>query len=239
MKIGLITDVHSNLTALDAVLARMADCSAILCAGDIIGIGPHPEAVVQRLMRLPNLTAVTGNHDRYLLEGMPDSVPNDEGMGESEMDMHRWEHSCLSAASAAFLRTLPCRADISAGGLRIALMHYCMDERRRYVSFTPAPADEDLARMFAGEDADIIVYGHDHAPCIRHANGRWYVNPGALGCPGAERHIARAAVLTLSGGSASVEALSVPYDAAQPVSDIRALTHAARDEVLKYFYGIG
>lgn len=104
MKIGVITDIHNNLPALEAVLPLLSGCETIVCCGDVIGIGPHPEQVVRRLMRVPNLIAVRGNHDRYLLEGMSDA----ECMGADEMAMHRWEHARLSAESVAFLRRCHC-----------------------------------------------------------------------------------------------------------------------------------
>lgn len=238
MKIGVITDIHNNLPALNAVLACMGDCDAILCCGDVIGIGPHPDEVVQRLMQLPHLTAVRGNHDRYLLEGMPSSVPNDEGMGEGEMGMHRWEHARLSDSSAAFLRTLPLRADLELGGLRISIMHYCMDEADRYVSFTPAPSPDDLLRMFAGEAANVILYGHDHAPCVQRVGGRLFVNAGSLGCPARDINIARAGILAIDSGKADFTPLRVEYDAAQVVADIDRHAYPDYQPVKQFFYGV-
>lgn len=47
-------------------------------------------------MSIPNLVAVRGNHEKYLLEGMPSQYPNDEGMGYEEMEYRKWEHSRLS-----------------------------------------------------------------------------------------------------------------------------------------------
>ena len=150
MKIGIFADVHNNAVALEAALRALEDegCEVLACAGDIIGIGPWPEETVQRLMRIPNLIAVRGNHERYLLEGMPAKCPNDEGMDEAEMAYHRWEHSRLSAASVAFLRALPDRADLEAHGRRIAVMHYGMDSDRRFGPFTPHPDEDDLCRLF-------------------------------------------------------------------------------------------
>ncbi|NLG25259.1 MAG: metallophosphoesterase family protein, partial [Clostridiales bacterium] len=163
MRVGVITDVHNNAAALDVALGalRRAGCGRILCCGDIIGIGPRPEETVRRLARLPGLVAVRGNHERYLLEGMPDAVPNDQGMGRDEMEHHRWEHSRLSAQSISFLRALPCRADIELGGLRVAVMHYAMSGGR-YLDLAPQPGPDDCRRMFAEVDADVVLYGHDH-----------------------------------------------------------------------------
>lgn len=238
MKIGVITDIHNNLPALEAVLAQLTDCDRVICCGDIIGIGPHPEEVVQRLMRVPNLTAVRGNHDRYLLEGMPVSIPNAEGMGEGEMGMHRWEHARLSAESVAFLRTLPYRADIESDGLRISVMHYCMDVDSRYVNFTRDPSPADLERMFTRETADIILYGHDHAPCVQRIGNRLYVNAGSLGCPAQDGSIARGGILTIENGHAEFAPLRIEYDSASVVADIDRFAYPDFAAVKYYFFGL-
>lgn len=104
MKLGIITDIHNNLIALKAVLERFRQmqCDKIICCGDIIGIGPYPEETVQFIMQIPNLIAVQGNHERYLLEGMPKIYPNKEHMRYEEMKHHKWEHNLLSKKSLHF-----------------------------------------------------------------------------------------------------------------------------------------
>ena len=237
MKLGIISDIHSNLPALEAVLSHMQDCDGIICCGDVIGIGPFPEETVRRVAALDNLTCVLGNHDRYLTEGMPDTVPNDEHMDSGEMAMHRWEHARLSAASTAFLRSLPHRAELVPDGVRICALHYCMDAQRRYTNYTPSPTPDDLDRMFAGESADVILYGHDHAPCVQRSGRRLYVNPGSLGCPGRDRTIARAGILTLADGRADFTPLRVAYDSAAVVDAIHALEYPEHDVIAQIFYG--
>lgn len=238
MKIGIITDIHNNLPALEAVLETFSDCDQIVCCGDVIGIGPYPEETVQRLMRVPSLLSVRGNHDRYLLEGMPSEVPNDEHMELSEMGMHRWEHARLSAESVAFLRAMPLQAEFEADGLRVAVQHYCMDEHNAYVHYTPNPTSADLDRMFADVSADVILYGHDHAPSVRRTDRALYVNCGSLGCPGRERNVARAGILEIRDGRAEFAPLAVRYDAARAVAEIDRLRYPSADEIKLYFFGI-
>ena len=128
-RMGIITDIHNNITALEAVISRLKQmgCDKIICCGDIIGIGPCPEETVQFMMSLPDLIAVRGNHEKYLLEGMPKEYPNEEGMDYPEMEHHKWEHGLLSAESVSFLRSLPYRVDFSCEGLSISVMHWDMD----------------------------------------------------------------------------------------------------------------
>lgn len=74
MRLGIITDIHSNKQALKAVLEKFDEINIdkIICCGDIIGIGPNPEEVTQMLMeRKDILIAVRGNHEKYLIDGLP------------------------------------------------------------------------------------------------------------------------------------------------------------------------
>ena len=118
MKIGVITDIHSNLPALKAVMERLdeLDCDQIICFVNIIGIGPYPEETVRFVMNITNLIAVRGNHEKYLLEGMPSEYPNEERMSVEEMKHDKWEHSLLSPSSVDFLKSMPYRIDTVCEG---------------------------------------------------------------------------------------------------------------------------
>ena len=107
MKIGIITDIHNNVVALEAVLEKFKaeKCDGVICCGDIIGIGPYPEETVSALIEIPNmLVCVKGNHERYLIEGMPSEIPNSENMGMAEMEHHKWEHGLLSSRSKDYIK---------------------------------------------------------------------------------------------------------------------------------------
>ena len=239
MRYGIITDIHNNVTALRAVLKQLGqmNCGRIICCGDMIGIGPEPEETVREMMRIPGLIAVRGNHENYLLEGMPTDFPNEENMGFGEMEHHRWEHGLLSEESAAFLRSLPKRIDFISGGLSISVMHSCLDENGHYSQSRRNPTEQDLTAMFADVESDIIIYGHDHARNICRG-GKFYINVGSLGCPSREHNIARAGILDIENGMAAVEAIDVAYDAAEVVRRINELDYPDAENIKKYFYGL-
>ena len=156
MRYGIITDIHNNVTALRAVLDRLQQkhCDRIICCGDIIGIGPCPEETVQEMMRIPGLISVRGNHENYLLEGMPAEYPNEENMSYGEMEHHKWEHGLLSAESVAFLRSMPYRIDFESEGMTVSVMHSCMDREGHFSGSKRNPDSNDLAAMFAGVNSD-------------------------------------------------------------------------------------
>jgi len=238
MVFGVITDIHNNVAALRAVLDRLQQvpCDRIICGGDIIGIGPSPEETVREMMHIPGLISVRGNHEKYLLEGMPAEYPNEEDMSYGEMEHHKWEHRLLSAGSVAFLRSLPYRIDFACEGMTVSVLHSCMDREGHFTGSRRDPDSSDLLAMFAGVDSDIIVYGHDHARNICKSD-KLYINVGSLGCPSWDRNIARAGVLKIEKGNATIEPVDVPYDADEVVSQIEALDYPDADNIVKYFYG--
>ena len=235
MKIGIITDIHNNIVALQSVMAKLneAGCDRILCCGDILGIGPCPEETVSYVRAIPNLLSVSGNHEDYLLAGMDRA----RHLGEGEKDHHHWEHAQLSEESIAFLKGLPKRLDLHYEGFRIALLHFVMDEEGHYIRYKKNPSPEDLKEMFCDVDADIILYGHDHARTICKAD-KFYINVGSLGCPIPDGNIARAGILTLENGRAEVEPLDIPYDVDSVLALIDELDYPDAEVVKKYFYGV-
>lgn len=237
MKYGIITDIHNNVTALRAVLNQLyqMNCGRIICCGDLIGIGPDPEETVQEMIRVPGLICVRGNHESYLLDGMPAEYPNEENMSFGEMEHHRWEHRLLSGESIAFLSGLPKRIDFVYGGLRISVMHSCIDPNGHYSKAVKNPAENDLLKMFADVNSDIIIYGHDHTPNICKGD-KLYINPGSLGCPSKEHNVARAGVLSIENGKAAIELIEVIYDVEQVIRKIDKLNYPDAEIIKKYFF---
>ena len=239
MKYGIITDIHNNVTALRAVLKQLdrMNCDRIICCGDIIGIGPDPEETVQEMIRIPGLISVRGNHENYLLEGMPTECPNEENMSFGEMEHHRWEHRLLSEGSVAFLRSLPKRIDFISEGLGISVMHSCIDRNGHYSGSVKNPSENDLSAMFAEVNSDIILYGHDHTRNICRGD-KLYINVGSLGCPSKEHTIARAGVLDVENGKAEITLIDVTYDVGEVIRRIDALKYPDAEFIKKVFYGL-
>ena len=239
MKLGIITDIHNNLTATKAVVQRLQqlECDKIICCGDIIGIGPYPEETVQYMMQISNLIAVRGNHEKYLLDKMPDDYPNEEQMDFGEIEHHKWEHSLLSPESVEFLKKLPYRVDVEYEGYSLSVMHYCMDYEGHYINYKTNPSEEDLKNMFDGINSDIIIYGHDHRRNICKGD-KLYVNVGSLGCPSKDINIARAGVIEIEKRNVEIETIDVKYDVDSVIDAINEIDYPESDNIKKFFYGI-
>lgn len=240
MKFGVITDIHNNYIALKTVVDKLNqfECDKIICCGDIIGIGPYPEETVQYMMQIPNLIAVRGNHEKYLLDGMPAEYPNIENMGLEEMKHHKWEHNLLSAESIAFLKALPYKTDIACEGFNISVMHYIMDidGNYNYSNYKQNPTEQDLTDMFADVKSDIILYGHNHCRNICKGD-KLYINVGSLGCPAQDKNLARLGILKTENGKAEIQPIDLEYDVNSVLDSIDEINYPDAENIKKIFYG--
>lgn len=237
MKFGVITDVHSNLPALETALRffEREGCEEIFCCGDMLGIGPYPEETVSRLRQVQALHAVYGNHDRYLIEGL--SFPWPDGMGDGEAVHHFWEHGLLTEESKAFLRSLSDCLLLEREGRRICLSHYPLTGVGDYMPYCSWPSEKDCSRLFSAmPEADVYLYGHDHTPSFRQGKAL-YLNFGALGTPHRAGDIARCGILSIEAGKIRWEAVSLRYDLSQVTEKIASLRYGDWQLISKVFFG--
>ena len=188
MRIAVLSDIHSNLVALDAVLAAAGQVDGIWQLGDIVGYGPEPDAVIARLREVGAI-GVRGNHDAAACGGSEIDWFNPDARRAME-----WTRASISPESVAWLRTLPDRlsvsgADLVHGSPREPLWEYI-------VSVPVARANLPLLTTPIG------LFGHTHLPMvfveddgaieqIEPANGstfaldgrRALINPGSVGQP--------------------------------------------------------
>jgi predicted phosphodiesterase len=229
MKIAVISDVHGNIAALDAVLADAAARGAdqVVNLGDIVSGGLFPEATADRLMAL-GLPTIRGNHERQLLELAP------ERMGPSD----RHAAACLRPDQLRWIAALPETLWIGAD---VLLVHGAPDSDLTYFLETVTeqglrPATPVEIQHRAGDiNAAVILCGHTHvARVIELDDGRLIINPGSVGLPAYEDDLpyphvvesgsphARYAILSGEKGNWSAELHAVEYDWEQAARDAEA-----------------
>ncbi|MHC1681868.1 MAG: metallophosphoesterase [Clostridiaceae bacterium] len=238
MKIGVITDIHNNVVALEAMLSvfEKKGCNEILCCGDIIGIGPYPEETVQRIMSLPNIKCVLGNHEKYLIEGLKPPYPDEVSEGEAKH--HLWEHGMLSDNSKEFIHGLPYKLEIVREGFKILMLHYSMNDYHDYVNYIEDPSLNDCNKVFSQYDADIIVYGHNHMNSFVQGNGKVYINCGSLGCPHRFSGEAKGGIITIDDGKAEFEMVIAKYDINNVIRKIDSIQYSDFELIKHIFYGV-
>jgi predicted phosphodiesterase len=102
MRILVISDVHANYTALEAVLNAAGAVDETWCLGDMVGYGPDPNAVVEQIREIPNLTCILGNHDMAVIGRIPFEAFN--GDARRTLEYHE---RVLTADNMDYLRSLP------------------------------------------------------------------------------------------------------------------------------------
>ena len=170
-KLGVITDVHADLGALQAALGELDDLGVdqIVCAGDIVDGGDQPEQVIA-LLREREIPCIKGNHDRWAV------MRHDNGEPEHEGDGRKLK---LRSETVAWLSALPTRWDSTIEGVRVAVRHGT--PKSDMDGIYPDAAGSELSRWCEQAEADVLIAGHTHIPIVKHvAGGKLVVNPGAL-----------------------------------------------------------
>lgn len=222
MRYALISDIHANLPALDAVLADIdarGDVDAIHHLGDLVGYAPWPNDVVARL-RDREITGVAGNYDStvatdYKHCGCRYEDPRQEALSH---ESYAWTREHVSLETKRFLGALPFRIDLRplgghVSGPTVRLLHGNQVLNTVYV--TEDRSDEFLAKMGEAAGAmrgDIVAFGHTHKPWQREIDGVLYINTGSVGRP--KDGDARAGYVWLEVGAPGtrVEFRRVEYD---------------------------
>jgi len=203
MRLALISDVHGNLPALEAVLEDIdalgdGGVDAVACAGDVVGYGPWPSECVERVREACSVV-VQGNHDR--------TVQTPAEYSHNEMAMRGLEHAKreLDDEQREWLAELPPRTTVGRGRVRLVHSHPDPDQLGRYVQ----PSEFTGLRPYL-DDYDALVLGHTHLQHEAPVDGRLVVNPGSVGQPRDRDPDAAYAVLDVD--DASVDLHRVEYD---------------------------
>lgn len=149
---AVIADIHSNLPALEAVLAHAGEVDGWLCAGDLVGYGPHPEACVARLRGIG--PTVVGNHDL----GSVGEI-GIERFNRDARAANTWTAQVMSEEAAAYLSGLPMSLELSGD---VLLVHGSPTNPIWEYVLTDEQALENLTAM----RARVCFHGHSHVPAV-------------------------------------------------------------------------
>ena len=231
MRYALISDIHANLPALDAVLADIATRGAAAThhLGDLVGYSSSPNEVVERL-RAEGISGVAGNYDSTVALAHKHCGCRSENARQEELAhiSFAWTLSHTSNASKTVLGALPFRLDLKplgghVAGPTVTLVHATPTSNLVYVTedrtcgFLAKMADS--AGLKAG---DVICFGHTHQPWHRTVGGVHFVNTGSVGRPKDGDARAGYVVLDAGAGDVQVEFVRVEYDMAAATAGVRA-----------------
>jgi len=222
MRYALISDVHANLEALDAVLADVearGDVDAIYHLGDLVGYSSHPNEVVARL-RARAVAGVAGNYDSTVATDYAHCGCRSESPRQEELAHVSYEYTrgAVTPETKRFLGGLPFSLDLRplgghAAGPRLVLVHGTPTLNTLY--WTEDRPDDFCRKMAARVGlaaGDVIAFGHTHKPWHRVVDGVHFVNTGSVGRPKDGDWRAGYALVDLGGGEPRVEQVRVAYD---------------------------
>ena len=232
MRYALISDIHANLEALDAVLAHIdarGDRDTIYHLGDLVGYSSNSNAVIDRL-RSRAIAGVAGNYDStvatdYKHCGCKSESPQQEALAHISYEYTR---SVVTSDNKRYLGALPFLIDVRpngghATGPRLVLVHGTPTLNTLY--FTADRTDDFCRKMAAtvGLGAgDVLAFGHTHKPWHRIVDDVHFINTGSVGRPKDGDWRAGYVCLDLGSGDARIEFVRVPYDVESTVAGIRA-----------------
>ena len=234
-KIGIITDVHGNAPALRAVLADLAredDVDCVYGAGDLIGIGPDTNEVLDLLFSLKAFSSVAGNHEDCILALVAGNPP---GSPPGVEEHHQWVADSLDRRFLPQLEALPRVLAPRHGDRELFIAHYHLDAEQKLLPIDPEPTVRKLESHYAEHPAAAILTGHHHDGHYLQTPERVYLNPGALGC--GPEPVARYAVLTLGEDGIGVERREVAYDRDSFFRSYEKRAVPDREFILPRFHG--
>lgn len=187
MKIAVISDIHGNMDALDAVMNDITteQCEKIFVLGDYAMAGPEPSKTVDWFFKKqfnPDFKLIQGNTDLMIADyneklhlGLKSKAPI---MAEALQN----DVSLLNSLQKDFLKKLPVQLEVEEAGVKFLLVHG--SPRKNNEDILPDTPLEDVEKMLENVDADVILCGHTHLPCgFQTSTKKTVVNVGSVGRP--------------------------------------------------------
>jgi putative phosphoesterase len=216
MRLGLISDIHGNLLALEAVLAELEreELDRIVCLGDVVA-GPRASEALTRIREL-GCPVIMGNWDAWSVDGMPEAT----GAVEQKLyDIGAYWAERLSEGDRDFVRSFVPTVEVELEPATALLCFHGSPNSFDHWIVATTP-DEEVAGMLAGFEAPVLAGGHTHLQMVRRYSDALFVNPGSVGLPfdlwspEDVRIAPRAeyAILTSSDGRLAVDLRRTSYD---------------------------
>jgi predicted phosphodiesterase len=228
---ALISDIHGNLPALEAVFADidgLEDHPVVYHLGDLVGYAPWPNEVVA-LLRERAVPGVAGNYDSTTATDYDHCGCKYEDPRQEELShlSYEWTRVHTAPETRAWLAGLPFRIDLRPlgghrAGPRLILLHG--NPVLNTVYWTEQRSDDFCRKMadhLGARAGDVIAFGHTHKPWHRAVDGRHFLNTGSVGRPKDGDWRAGYVLLTLDAETVGVEFRRVEYDLARVAAGIR------------------
>ena len=214
MRLLLISDIHANMEALNAIL-ESARYDRIFCMGDLVDYGPNPLECIDWI-RSNNIPTIRGNHDNAV------ALHVDCGCGYTYKHLseatREYTWASISEKEESFLRSLPLKIELELDGLTLMLAHGSPASFFEYIN--PDTPMEKLEEYTVGVNADYLIVGHTHKPAILKTSKMTILNPGSVGQP--RDNDWRASCMVFDTQTRTADIIRMEYDTDTTCAKIRA-----------------
>jgi len=220
MRIAVISDIHSNIVALEKVIDEIEemDVNHTVCTGDLVGYGPRPNEVIDLLHKM-EIPMVLGNYDNgvgFERDNCGCAYVTQEEIRDGRISLE-WTKKKVTSRNKAILRSLPQSISEDHNGLRLLFVHGSPRRINEYLS--EDRPERSLRRMLAPLNIDALVFGHTHIPYHRIVDDIHMINAGSVGKPKDGDPRACLAILDISE-EIQVSFQRVNYDVDSVVNEI-------------------
>jgi len=176
VKIAVISDIHANIYALINILEDIDSekVDTIICLGDLVGYGPHPNETIS-MIRRRNILCIKGNYDN--------AVTDNEFSYIRETEINRfslpWTIEELRVENMSYLKGLPSSLTLKVGNKNILFVHGSPSRINEYLFVDENNTEEYLNSI----NEDVLVCAHTHLPAIKEIKDKIYINTGSVGKP--------------------------------------------------------
>lgn len=181
MRLLIVSDIHSNIAALEAVVKDAGKVDAVAFAGDAVDYGPCPAQCIAWLRQYATW-GVRGNHDEALAHDT--SCRCSEAFRELSIATRAMNQERVTKADRSYLASLPLTALFDFGGTRFGMIHAAPADPMYH--YLPPGISDDGLRVEMGDFSnmvDVVILGHTHLPFVRELENFIVVNPGSVGQP--------------------------------------------------------
>ena len=187
MKIAVISDIHGNMEAIEAVMEDIEkqNCDKLFVLGDYAMAGPEPKEAVEYFMKKesdPNVVMIQGNTDLMIADYSFDIYDSVKEKAPIMAEALKNDAKQLNAFEKVFLKSLPIQKEVYLEGVTFLLVHG--SPRKNNEDILPDTPMSEVEEMLKNVDANVILCGHTHIPCgFQTSKKQTVVNAGSIGRP--------------------------------------------------------
>ncbi|MFT9495972.1 metallophosphoesterase family protein [Anaerosolibacter sp.] len=221
MKLAVISDIHGNIDALEAVLKDIEKnkINIIYCTGDLVGYGPYPNEVIEKI-RTRQIPTLQGNYDKSVGEelfacGCDYKDKNTMDLGAKSL---YWSQEHTSEENKRWLRELPKQLWVEAENKKVILVHGSTRKNNEYLYEN----SKELEEIAIEANFDVLIFGHTHKPFHQTIREVHFVNAGSVGKPKHAEGDARGTyvLVDVTTNDVEVEVRYIAYDHEKVARDL-------------------